>query len=64
MLGSDDMELIVTHANNHLQSHLNQSTDAYVETVSIDFNTEPELKPEPELEPESSKQERLLDMPF
>lgn len=53
VFGSDDMELIVAHANNHLQS-LNQSTDVSVET-------KPE--PKPLIEP-PHEEEQLLEMPF
>lgn len=66
VLGNSDMELIVTHANNHLQS-FNQPTDVYVETVTLDLDP----VPNPETEPLSSatedakdKGERLLDIPF
>lgn len=65
VLGSDDMELIVAHANNHLQS-FNQSTDICVET-------EPQLEPQLETESEpvysatecaNDKEEQLLEIPF
>lgn len=61
VLGSDDMELVVAHANSHLQS-LNQSTDVYVETVPSEPDPEPDS--EPKHENAEDKEERLLHIPF
>lgn len=60
VFGSDNMELVVAHADNHLQG-LNQLVDFHVETVTIESEPSHDLEPEND---SSNKEERLLDMPF
>lgn len=57
VLGSDDLELVVAHANNHLQSRL---ADVFVETVTIDPDPENKFSHENAEE----KEERLAEIPF